>query len=524
MQDDAVAIPFAVRERMEHIDSMAVNSIPRILSIAGTDPTGGAGIQADLKSIGANGGYGMAVVTSLVAQNTRGVRSVHTPPTEFLREQLAAVSDDVIIDAVKIGMLGRRETIDVVARWLQQIQPPVVVLDPVMVATSGDRLLDPDAEEALRHLVGRVDLVTPNLAELGVLLDEEPPVDWEAALEAGRRLSGRHGVAVLVKGGHLDGGSCPDAVVDAAAADGRQVVQVPGGRIPTRNTHGTGCSLSAALATLRPQTDTWAGAVTVAKEWLTIALEQADTLGVGEGNGPVHHFHGYGRTDPSAFSRQLWQDIDDVRASIFALDFVRELADGSLPAADFGYYLAQDAVYLNGYAETLRLIGTMAPAASERLFWMEAAANCLDVESELHRSWLGGEPAEALPGPVTESYLNHLRAATGTGDYGVAVAAAVPCFWLYAHVGAVLHGRYRATEAAAEHEHPYGRWLQTYDDQEFQAAAGRAVRIMDFAAHTAEEPIMDKMSSAFIRSAELELDFFDAARLHAGTLSRTPQA
>ena len=146
-------------------------SIPRVLSIAGTDPTGGAGIQADLKSIAANGGYGMAVVTALVAQNTMGVRSVHLPPASFLIEQLDAVSDDVEIDAVKIGMLANAEIIDTVRGWLGRVRPPLVVLDPVMVATSGDRLLDVEAEVAMRSLLSQVDLVTPNIPELAVLAE-----------------------------------------------------------------------------------------------------------------------------------------------------------------------------------------------------------------------------------------------------------------------------------------------------------------------------------------------------------------
>lgn len=153
---------------------VSVRDVPRILSIAGTDPTGGAGIQADLKSIAANGGYGMAVVTALVAQNTHGVRSVHTPPAAFLREQLDAVSDDVVLDAVKIGMLGSAGVAQTVGAWLADVRPPAVVLDPVMVASSGDRLLSRDAEDALRGLLHGVDLVTPNLPELAALLGEEP--------------------------------------------------------------------------------------------------------------------------------------------------------------------------------------------------------------------------------------------------------------------------------------------------------------------------------------------------------------
>ena len=178
-------------------------SIPRVLSIAGTDPTGGAGIQADLKSIAANGGYGMAVVTALVAQNTVGVRSVHVPPVSFLRDQLDAVSDDVGIDAVKIGMLATAEVTIAVDRWLARVRPPVVVLDPVMVATSGDRLLDAEAEQALGDLVRRADLVTPNVPELAILAGEPVATSWEEVLEQAERVSARHGVLVVAQ--HVDG-------------------------------------------------------------------------------------------------------------------------------------------------------------------------------------------------------------------------------------------------------------------------------------------------------------------------------
>ncbi|WP_292762789.1 bifunctional hydroxymethylpyrimidine kinase/phosphomethylpyrimidine kinase, partial [Microbacterium sp. UBA3486] len=221
-------------------------AVPRVLSIAGSDPSGGAGIQADLKSIAANGGYGMAVLTALTAQNTQGVRAVHVPPAHFLRAQLDAVSDDIVIDAVKIGMLADADVIRVVGAWLDRVRPPVVVLDPVMVATSGDRLLDPDAERALHDLLARATLVTPNLAELAVLSGRDV-LDWEDALSAAEHLSAAVGVAVLVKGGHLDGDSAPDALVDAHRGTRQEFA---GTRIPTRNTHGTGCSLSSALATL----------------------------------------------------------------------------------------------------------------------------------------------------------------------------------------------------------------------------------------------------------------------------------
>lgn len=261
--------------------------IPRVLSIAGTDPTGGAGIQADLKSIAAAGGYGMCVTTALVAQNTQGVREIHTPPQSFLRAQLDAVFDDVEVDAVKIGMLGDPETTKTVADYLAAHPVPVVVVDPVMVATSGDRLLSADAEEALRQLVrDHATVVTPNIPELAVLTGQPEPDSFDAAVAMGRVYAKDANVQVLVKGGHLDGDCASNALVtpDGAA----HIAEVA--RVATKNTHGTGCSLSSALAT-RMALGSADDAVTWASEWLHEAIAHADELHVGQGHGPVHHFH-----------------------------------------------------------------------------------------------------------------------------------------------------------------------------------------------------------------------------------------
>jgi hydroxymethylpyrimidine/phosphomethylpyrimidine kinase len=269
----------------------AVRPIPRVLSIAGTDPTGGAGVQADLKSIAAAGGYGMAVVTALVAQNTTGVRAIHSPPPEFLRAQLDAVSDDVVIDAVKIGMLFDAPTIAVVRDWLRAVRPPHVVLDPVMVAASGDRLLRDAAEQALREVVGSADLVTPNAPELAILLAEPDARTWDELVDQGRRLARRDRVHVLAKGGHLPTADARDALVDPDGGVREFVAE----RVPTANTHGTGCSLSAATATYRARLGSWEPAVDAAKRWLTESIAAGAELEVGRGQGPVSHMAGLWR-------------------------------------------------------------------------------------------------------------------------------------------------------------------------------------------------------------------------------------
>jgi len=499
-----------------HAPGIELRAIPRVLSIAGTDPTGGAGIHADLKSIAANGGYGMAVVTALVAQNTLGVRAVHTPPVAFLREQLDAVSDDVTIDAVKIGMLADVDVIHEVRSWLTATRPPLVVLDPVMVATSGDRLLPASAEQALRDLVPLVHLVTPNLPELAVLLGEPPARNWTEALEQGKRLSTATGVTVLVKGGHFTDASCPDALVNTRGQLADTVVEFACPRVETRNTHGTGCSLSSAIATVQAQTGDWADSLTRVKAWLHDALVHADDLEVGAGNGPIHHFHRlFAGTAPvgQEFSRALWQDIEPTRTAIFDLPFIRALGDGTLDQVEFSYYLAQDALYLNTYSRVLARASALAPTEVAQLFWANSAQVCLEVESDLHRSWLGEHTAPAELGPVTKGYVDHLLAASVQGSYAVLVAAILPCYWLYADVGERLHAQFRGRTNARVH--PYSAWLETYADEDFAAATRQAIAFTDAAAGAASADERAAMKTAFAQSSRCELDFFDAPRLHA---------
>ena len=489
---------------------------PRILSIAGTDPTGGAGIHADLKSIAANGGYGMAVVTALVAQNTRGVRSVHTPPVEFLREQLDAVSDDVTIDAVKIGMLANVEVIREVRSWLEACRPPLVVLDPVMVATSGDRLLAPSAEQALRDLIPLVYLVTPNLPELAVLLGEPLARNWAEALEQGKRLSSSTGVTVLVKGGHLAEEDCPDALINTHGLLPKTVVEFFSPRIATSNTHGTGCSLSSAIATVQARTGDWVQSLAQVKDWLQDALAHADELEVGMGNGPIHHFHRLfsEATAPDRnFSALLWRDIEVIRLAIFDLPFVSALGDGTLAEEEFSFYLAQDALYLSGFSRALERASVLAPHQSARVFLAQSAQQCTEVESELHRNWLRDHHASALASPATEQYLDHLLAVSERGNYAVLLAAILPCFWLYSAVGDKLHADFLARADGAPH--PYAAWLETYADEGFAATTRKAIQLTDETAENASIEERAAMRAAFSTSSRLELEFFDAPRLFA---------
>lgn len=257
---------------------------PRVLSIAGTDPTGGAGAQADLKSIMAAGGYGMSVITALVAQNTQGVREIHTPPLDFLRAQLDSVFDDVTVDAVKIGMLGDTQTIQTVRDYLQNHQV-TTVLDPVAVASSGDRLLTADAEDALRDFAAASSVVTPNLPELALLTKTDIASSEQEAVDIAAKWARETDTTVIVKLGHLAG---PEAGNIAVSPNGQQH-KVSSPRVETKNTHGTGCSLSSALATRLGAGDSLEDALEWSTKWLNEAIANADKLLVGQGHGPVDH-------------------------------------------------------------------------------------------------------------------------------------------------------------------------------------------------------------------------------------------
>lgn len=254
-----------------------------ILSIAGTDPTGGAGAMADCKTICAHGCYAMNVITAVVAQNTQGVQGYMDVPPELIRAQLQAVFDDVAVDAVKIGMVSVINTIEAVAQTLEEYKTPVVVVDPVMVSSSGHRLLAAEAEQALRQrLLKLATIVTPNIPEAEVLTGKKIKTlaDMEKAAE---QIADFGPQAVLVKGGHR--------IEDATDIlfDGKKMYHFPGIHVNSMSTHGTGCSLSSAIASNAAKGMTLCQAVEEAKQYVLDGIVHAESIG--KGHGPIHHFY-----------------------------------------------------------------------------------------------------------------------------------------------------------------------------------------------------------------------------------------
>lgn len=261
-------------------------SIATALSIAGSDPSGGAGIQADLKAFSARGVYGMAAITALTVQNTQGVSGVHVVPPGFVGDQIRAIFADIRVDAVKIGMIATAATASAIADALADFDG-AIVLDPVMMAKGGHALLPQDAVGALRErLLPRASLLTPNLPEAAALLGGDV-AGTRAQMEAQARALLRLGPkAVFMKGGHLEAAESPDLLMTGTASHWFE-----GTRVVTRNTHGTGCTISSAIAAELAKGEPPERAVREAKDWLSGAIAAADSLGIGHGHGPTHHFH-----------------------------------------------------------------------------------------------------------------------------------------------------------------------------------------------------------------------------------------
>lgn len=271
----------------KHTQETTRLNIPVVLTIAGSDSGGGAGIQADIKAISATGSFACSVITAITSQNTQGVSAIFPIPLDHIESQLDAVFSDLKIVAVKIGMLADASIIKIVANKMQQYQPKSLVIDPVMVATSGDLLLEQSAISTLKEmLIPLADIITPNLFEGAVLTGKPVPqsgVEMSGMVADLRALGAK---AVLLKGGHLEQDeNSNDLLIMQSSSE-----LLSAKRFPTPNTHGTGCTLSSAIASYLAQGNNLHKSVYLAKQYISQAIGYADELDVGQGRGPVHHF------------------------------------------------------------------------------------------------------------------------------------------------------------------------------------------------------------------------------------------
>ncbi|MDY3125803.1 bifunctional hydroxymethylpyrimidine kinase/phosphomethylpyrimidine kinase [Bifidobacterium mongoliense] len=500
----------------------------RVLSIEGTDPIGGAGTMADMKAFTAHGVYGYAAVTSVLAQNTQGVSAIVNLEPAFLLAQLKAVSEDALIDAIKIGMLGTPELVDAVRGWLGDLleryrregrRAPTVVLDPVMYAKSGDRLLTDEAETALISLFGLSDIVTPNTRELAALAGHpgSTPDSYEEIEHMAQTLAARHGVAVVAKGGGMalrGDPSCTDILAEPGLGTdgGVRITRLEGRSIRTDNVHGAGDTLSSTLAALRPQYDTLAEAARAARTWMNGAIAAADGLEVGTGHGPIDVTWRHSPTG-LRFTEDYWHRTAAIRQRIESMDFIARMLDGTLPLEDFSYYLHQDDLYLQDYTSLLAQASARARTIDDRVFFAKAASFGVREGLDLHRTWFAAHGFDAAHIPMsqaTAAYIGHEHRIADMLSYPALVSVVMPCYWVYSMVGSIL--RRRAEDDHMDLDtHPYGPWIRMYADTEFSAKTLQELRICDRLARESGHDEYELMMEAALGSTEHEYRFFDQA-------------
>ena len=348
--------------------------IARVLVIAGSDSGGGAGIQADIKTITMLGGHAMTAVTAITAQNTQGVSAVHPVPAEIILSQIDAVASDIGVDAVKIGMIGSAFAAEVIADRLEQLDGVPIVFDPVMVATSGAQLADDATVAAFGRLMDRATIVTPNLPELKRLSGEEDPV--AGALQ----LVGQHGCAILIKGGHEEGDALADALIETD-----NITSWQGQRIDTTSTHGTGCTMASAIATFLGRGDSLSSAVERARTFVRVALFAAPKLG--QGAGPVGS--GEVRLDvgPGPRLNQVTLTVTDYAKSVhfYALLGLKQIVDS--PENQYARFETAGGATLSIQADPEEKVSATTAVYLE----------CDDLDAQVERLARAGIPFEHAP-------------------------------------------------------------------------------------------------------------------------------
>ncbi len=441
------------------------------------------------------------------------MREVYTPPTDFLQAQLEAVFDDVTIDAVKIGMLGDKSYISLVQDWLKNHPVPVVVLDPVMVATSGDRLLEKSAEDAMREFAPLADVITPNIPELAVLCDKQPASNFEEAYAQASEWSAKNNTIVIVKGGHLTLATR----IGLALREGKKLSDY----------------------------STVADALAWSSRWLNEAIACGKDLHVGKGHGPVNHAarnyrleldssstpwehmqtsgldgltaqsvvvkaHSKARkpnVEPCGpWTQALWDASADVDNNIMKMPFIKALGNGTLDSDLFAFYISQDSEYLKRYSRALAAVGAKTPDNEARVHWATGAAMCIEAESQLHRDWLGSRniSIDASCSPVTLAYVNHLLASTMAEDYVIGAASILPCYWLYEEVGQILVKNNTP-------ENPYHDWISMYSSNDFESGVRMAVKFVERAFEEAGPQARILAAQAYMTSCIYEYEFFNQA-------------
>lgn len=515
-------------EERGHI-AMTSNS-KRVLSIAGSDSGGGAGIQADLKTFTALGVYGCTALTAITAQNTIGVDGIHTLPADFVKQQLESTISDIGVDMVKVGMLASKEIIDVIVECITKYDlKRRVVLDPVMVSTSGHRLLEEDAVESLiKNLLPLSFIVTPNIAEATILSRWNKPINTVEDIKAMAKNIHASGVQyVLIKGGHtpldrsgklVSEDSEKHHVIDVLY-DGKVYIDIQSPYSNSKNTHGTGCTLSSAIAAYLAKRYEVPEAVKSAIDYVQGAI--AASLTIGKGNGPLNHMHSL-QILPFAKGQFIHYLTSHTRVqkpwnSYTHHSFVQQMSKGTLPISAFRYYLIQDYLFLTNFMRSNALAAYKSTKPSEISRSADIIAH-VERERKLHVDFCTNEfgmtleQLQSTPEDMANvAYTRWVMDIGHSGDWlGLQVAMAA-CLLGYGAIGK----RLIADPNTVSKDNKYYKWIQTYAGQDYSEAVKLGEALLEGEAFKQSPSRIDELVDIFAKGVDLEIGFWDMGLAHS---------
>ncbi|TPX37189.1 hypothetical protein SmJEL517_g01078 [Synchytrium microbalum] len=498
--------------------------VARSLTIAGSDSGGGAGIQADLKTFTALGVYGTSALTAITAQNTLAVQGIHPMPAEFVAQQLESVLSDIGTDSAKTGMLFNTEIIQTVASAIRKHNIVNLVIDPVMISTSGSRLLAPDAIESLKKdLLPLAMILTPNIPEAELLASSSTPITSVADMRrVATELYAMGSKHVLIKGGHLPfdeqvGGaidqSCTTAVkfVVDVFYDGADFHEFRREFIDTKNTHGTGCTLSSAIAAGLAKNMTVMAAVQTALEYVNRAI--SSSFSIGKGHGPLNHFFSPSYTSSTHSFVQYLKDSCPTQYHVYTRHpFVEQIANGTLSKASFQHFIRQDYIFLVHYARAYSLAGFKEHDSMEAITNAASIVMHIGEEMKLHikfcESWgiSHDELQETREAHATVAYTRYVLEKGLSGDRLDLRVALLPCLIGYGEIGMRLFHDPKTVRDG----NPYWPWIQNYASDSFQDAVRQGCDYIESLAIelAGSESRRRKLCSVFRQATELEIQFW----------------
>lgn len=490
------------------LDYKVYQKYKTVLTIAGSDPSGGAGIQADLKTFSTLGCYGMSVVTALTAQNTLGVQAIHSLPSNFIEDQLRSVFDDIDITVIKTGMLERSEIIKQVALCLKTYKKTqqALVVDPVMFAKSGHQLIKDDAIDMLKtDILPLATIVTPNIYEACRLLGRPHIASKREMEEIAFAILDLGPEAVIVKGGALENKALELIGKDCFVRKGdTKSYWLESTHIDTKNLHGTGCTFSAAIASYLANGSDILSAVKKAKRYISESIEEGANYEIGKGKGPVHHY--YSLWPILNFTQRTFLKIGPLYEQIRQHLFLKELVTGELSSEKFAFYIKQDYLYLLERAKAFSILAAKAPNHKLADYLTALSKSALEGAENLFAKYDLPPPTEddLQKTPACKLYIEDMLKTVSEQSFNKGLVSLFACTLIYQKIGESLNPNSICPKS-------YRLWIETYSSPERRKRVEVYIDIVDQIVATSSYKEFQILQAVFCRASELEYNFWDDA-------------